>query len=329
MGSWDVLSVKQMSKTVEGKNYYLGVDTSNYRTSICLLDEMGRIVFERRPLLVVPQGKLGLRQQEAVFQHLKTLPELFEELGVLKGEIHFGVTNKPRNLQESYMPCFLVGESFIRALSAGRGYLAISHQENHIWAGLKENEELIGKPFLAVHLSGGTTEFLKVNWSKSGYNLSVDEIGGTSDISAGQFLDRIGVLLGLPFPSGPYLEELAERTDLRIGVQVKGNKISYSGPETKAKQLILEGTEGKHIAYAALLAISKSVSRVIHNIVIETGIEDVLLVGGVMANKLIKERLILDLSKTTNLYFASENASGDSALGVATALLNSSRKGGN
>ncbi len=298
---------------------YLGIDTSNYRTSVCLLNEAGRIEFERRQLLYVPQGKLGLRQQEAVFQHLKTLGAILEEIGPLD-DVRFGVTDRPRPVAGSYMPCFLVGESFTKALSAGQGYLCLSHQENHIWAGLYENNNLINKPFIAVHLSGGTTEFVQIKWDKK--MIRIKELGGTTDISAGQFIDRVGVALGLPFPSGAYLEEMARPTDLRLGVKVLGGNLSYSGPETKAKELIQKGMEGKYIAYAALLAVAKSVSRVIYNLITETKINDVLLVGGVMANSLIKERLIRDLRHPhlAKLYFASPQASGDNALGVATAL---------
>lgn len=313
MESWDELSVKLVSK------YYLGVDTSNYRTSVCLLDADGKIVFQRRPLLSVPQGKLGLRQQEAVFQHLQVLPKLLEELGPLNN-VQFGVTNAPRPLPDSYMPCFLVGQSFVRALAAGRGFLEISHQENHLWAGLHENQELISKPFIAMHLSGGTTEFLEVTWQ--GKCMMIKELGGSSDISAGQFLDRIGVLLGLPFPAGPYLEKLAKPTDLRLGVPVKGFNLSYSGPEAEAKRLILAGVSGEEIAYAAILAVAKSVGRVLRSLREATNIRDFLLVGGVMANNLIKERLLKELHhpQASRVYFASPEASGDNALGVATAL---------
>ncbi len=301
---------------------YLGVDTSNYRTSVCLLDENGSVIFERRPLLSVPQGKLGLRQQEAVFQHLRVLPSIFEELGPLK-DVRFGVTNAPRPVEGSYMPCFIVGHSFVRTLAAAEGlegFLEISHQENHIWAGLSENPNLIGNPFIAVHLSGGTTEFLLVTWENM--KMKVQELGGTSDISAGQFIDRIGVILGLPFPSGPYLEEIALPSELRIGVRVSHFTLSYSGAEAEAKRLIEKGYKGEYLAYAAFLAVAKSVGRVLKNIREETGIQDCLLVGGVMANKIIKERLIKDLNHpySFRLYFASEKASGDNALGVATAL---------
>ena len=298
---------------------YLGIDTSNYRTSVCLLDEAGCIEFERRQLLYVPQGKLGLRQQEAVFQHLKSLGAILEELGPLF-DTRFGVTDKPRPVEGSYMPCFLVGESFTRALAAGQGYLCLSHQENHIWAGLSENPDLIKKPFIAGHISGGTTEFVLVSWENK--MLKIKELGGTTDISAGQFLDRVGVAMGLPFPAGVYLEEMAKPSELRLGVKVIESSLSYSGPETKAKELIQKGIDGRYIAYAAFLAVAKSVGRVLTNLIAATKVTDVLLVGGVMANGIIRERLKQDLhhSSLAKLCFASPKASGDNALGVATAI---------
>ena len=308
--------MRKVNKPASYKKGFLGIDTSNYRTSCCLLDEAGRVVYQRRPLLLVPQGKLGLRQQEAVFQHLKALPRMFEEMGPL-ADVQFGVTTRPRPVEGSYMPCFVVGESFVRALAAGRGYLAISHQENHLWAGLYENRTLIGKPFIAVHLSGGTTEFLHVTWNDQ--NLQIKEVGQTTDISAGQFLDRTGVQLGFPFPAGPYLEKIARQSDLRVGVTVKGTAISYSGPEAQIKELISRGVDPGEIAYAALLAVGKSVGRVLRKLVEEYRVEDILLVGGVMANEIIRDKLKQDLQRIASLHFASVEASGDGALGVAFA----------
>ena len=172
--------MRKVNKPASYKKGFLGIDTSNYRTSCCLLDEAGRVVYQRRPLLLVPQGKLGLRQQEAVFQHLKALPLMFEEMGPL-ADVQFGVTTRPRPVEGSYMPCFVVGESFVRALAAGRVSCHQPPGKPPMGWSLRKRT-LIGKPFIAVHLSGGTTEFLHVTWNDQ--NLQIKEVGQTTDISA-------------------------------------------------------------------------------------------------------------------------------------------------
>ena len=56
----------------------LGIDTSNYRTSVALVNDRGEILYNHRELLEVPEGKKGLRQSEAFFQHVMRLPDALE-----------------------------------------------------------------------------------------------------------------------------------------------------------------------------------------------------------------------------------------------------------
>ncbi len=191
----------------------VGFDTSNYTSSVAAFDgERGE---NASRLLPVRAGELGLRQSEALFSHIKRLPELSDRLfaHIDPAEIRaVGVSTRPRAVEGSYMPCFLAGECQAKVLAAAL-HLPVyefSHQQGHIAAVLWSagRLDLLGSDFLAWHLSGGTTELLYVRSSASG-DLDCTRIGGSTDISAGQLIDRTGQLLGLDFPSGRAIDSLA------------------------------------------------------------------------------------------------------------------------
>ena len=187
----------------------LGLDTSNYTTSAAVFDGgEGRNLAR---LLEIRPGELGLRQSDALFQHVKRLPALLEELGQeggLQGLSAVGASTRPRAVEGSYMPCFLAGEGQGRGIASALGvpFYAHSHQQGHLAAAAWSagRLDLLDRPFLAWHLSGGTTELLLVR--PEGTSVAAEIIGGTSDISAGKLIDRAGVLMGLPFPAGKALD---------------------------------------------------------------------------------------------------------------------------
>ena len=190
----------------------LALDTSNYTTSVAVFD--GQTGCNRSKLLEVRPGELGLRQSDALFQHVRELPGLFEQLerqGLLDGIAAVGASTRPREAEGSYMPCFLAGAAQGQSLAhvLGVPFYAFSHQQGHLAAAAWSagRMDLLDRPFLAWHLSGGTTELLNV--VPDGANVRAEKLGGTSDISAGQLIDRTGVLLGLPFPAGRGLDALA------------------------------------------------------------------------------------------------------------------------
>ena len=185
--------------------YTLGVDTSNYATSLAVFDTAGEVVCAKKRFLPVKAGQLGLRQSDALFHHTAALPEMLQELAQefdLTKIDAVGVSQKPRPVEGSYMPCFLAGESQGRSIAEVLGipFFPVSHQQGHIAAAAWSagRLDLLDAPMLAWHLSGGTTELLLVE--PDGVNIRAEKLGGTSDISAGQLIDRTGVLLGLNFP---------------------------------------------------------------------------------------------------------------------------------
>ncbi len=291
----------------------------------------GKVVASQRELLPVKEGERGIRQSDAVFIHLKKLPQLFHELieQIDRNNVQaVGVSTRPRNVEGSYMPVFVAGDSVSKVLadSFGARRYEFSHQDGHIMAGILSTErgELLKKPFLAVHLSGGTTEILRTEYTGTGFRQDI--IGGTSDLSAGQFIDRVGVSLGLPFPCGKKLEEMAQvaQDTYPFPVSVKGTQISFSGVETKAQRILSE-EKPEAIALGVFMCVAKSLKRALNSAAKGTGCSDILFVGGVASNALIRQYLTKNLSQSCHFAqpeYATDNACGIAALAERTFIWN-------
>jgi len=304
----------------------LGLDTSCYTTSVALMRQDGTLAADaRRPLVVKPGGR-GLSQSEMVYQHTRNLPMVFADAMATVGEgielLAVGASVKPRPVEDSYMPAFLVGGGYgkVLALSHGVACHGISHQENHILAGIWSAGGPCADRFLAVHVSGGTTEVTAVDSSADG--LTVTLLGGSLDIAAGQFIDRIGVTLGLPFPAGPEIERLARHgqdNPAAIPVTVEKCSVSFSGPETHARRLLDQGFAPAFVAAGLQRCIAEALTKMIRAAITATKRNDVLLVGGVGSNSYIRGHIAEGLAgdRAVSLYYPRIEYSGDNAVGAA------------
>ena len=298
----------------------LGLDTSNYTTSAAVYDgEEGR---NQGRLLEVRPGELGLRQSDALFQHVKHLPEVVEALlgeeglGTVQA---VGASTRPRAVEGSYMPCFLAGASQGQVLSQVLGvpFYAFSHQQGHLAAAAWSagRLDLLDRPFLAWHLSGGTTELLRVEPEEDGVAVRAEILGGTSDISAGQLIDRTGVLLGLPFPAGKGVEKLSRQAQKReyYKVKVNGLTFSLSGMENKVRQMVQRGEEPAEIAWFAQETVCRVVQACTKAAMEQYPGLPVLCSGGVASNGRLKELL----RQNCGALFAQPQFSTDNAMGTA------------
>ena len=365
---------------------YLGIDTSCYTTSVAIIDEAGALLGEARQILSVRPGRCGLQQSEMVFQHTRNLPRLMEEAvgqvigcvktgagsaanGVTVAEeastagpsglaglvavgyelAAIGVSGYPRPLEGSYMPAFLAGLSVARSVAAvtGAQLEVISHQENHLEAGLWSAGGPDVDRFLLLHASGGTTDVLLAERQQNG-RYRITEVGGSMDLPAGQFVDRIGVALGLQFPTGPALEALAEKALARtaevsasvseqsvasvseagagaapmveLPVSVRKLQVSLSGPCTAALRKLEAGAEPAALALGVEHALAETFARVLRNGAQEYRVRDVLLVGGVGSNNYIRqhvERKLAKLRYPVRLWVPEGRFSCDNATGCA------------
>ena len=295
----------------------IGIDTSNYTTSIACFDGVGGVNCSK--LLPVKQGELGLRQSDAVFAHIKSLPELsgrlFSDTEVPKITA-VGVSTRPRAVEGSYMPCFMVGYSHAKLLSDTLGVplVEVSHQQGHVAASLWSagHLELMQEPHLAWHLSGGTTELLLVE--PDGRNVKCTKIGGTTDISAGQLIDRTGQLLQLPFPSGKHIDALSKEASMKETFQVKcpGMEFSLSGVQNKVQQFHEKNGIPAETAAYALRCVAGAVFRATQNALKAYPGMRVVFSGGVASNSMLREVI-----SPLDPIFSQPQYSTDNAMGVA------------
>lgn len=294
----------------------IGIDTSNYTTSVAFFDGTGGENCSK--LLPVKPGELGLRQSDAVFAHIKSLPELSGRLfSHVREEIRaVGVSTRPRAVEGSYMPCFLVGLSHATLLSNALHVplVEVSHQQGHVAASLWSagHLELMDEPHLAWHLSGGTTELLLVE--PEGKLVKCTKIGGTTDISAGQLIDRTGQLLGLPFPSGKHLDALSREAAGKDFFRVKCTDMtfSFSGMQNKVQQYYEAGKNPAETAAYALRCVAYGVFHATEQALKAYPGLPVVFSGGVASNTLLRQVL-----EPLNPIFAQPQYSTDNAMGVA------------
>ena len=295
-------------------SYYLGIDTSNYTTSVAVCNDIAVAENIRIPLQV-KDGEKGLRQSDAVFSHVINLPAAFETLK--KYDITaVGYSAYPRDADGSYMPCFLAGECAARSIASLNGLpiYKFSHQAGHIAAAIyssgADEDQLYSGGFIAFHVSGGTTEVLLAESGRT-----IIKLGGTLDLNAGQAIDRIGVKLGMKFPCGAELEKEALKCGepIKVNVCVNGLTCNLSGLENKADELIKSGRDSSYIAMYTLEFIKTTLDKLTANAIIQCGNLPILYAGGVMSNTIIKKHLRVKY----NSYFAEPSFSTDNAAGTA------------
>ena len=310
----------------------IAFDTSCYTTSVALVDDEGTVLLSLRKLLPVEQGKRGLRQSEGVFAHVKQIAPLLEEAFSTFSNVEIiavGMTAKPRDEENSYMPVFMVGDAHGRALASALGVPAFSfsHQRGHIRAALIDSGLNEGD-FLALHLSGGTTEMLKVG------SREIALLGGTRDLHAGQLIDRIGVAMGVPFPAGPYMEKLAQngasKAYLPTAMADKGLACHLSGAETQLMAWVAAGKKQEDIARECFDFLARTTAKMILAGKKKTGLNHALIAGGVASSSLFAQLLrdrIQKVDKHIKCYFGRPEYSGDNAVGIASLTLDEIRKG--
>ena len=295
----------------------IGIDTSNYTTSIAYFDGVSGVNCSK--LLPVKQGELGLRQSDAVFAHIKSLPELSGRLfsdSSMDSVTAVGVSTRPRAVEGSYMPCFMVGYSHAKLISdlLSVPLIEVSHQQGHVAASLWSagHLELMEEPHLAWHLSGGTTELLLVE--PEGKNVKCTKIGGTTDISAGQLIDRTGQLLQLPFPSGKHIDVLSKDAQMKETFKVKcpGLEFSLSGVQNKVQQFHEKHGNAAETSAFALRCVTGAVCKATENALKEYPGLRVVFSGGVASNSMLRR-----LTAQFDPIFSQPQFSTDNAMGVA------------
>lgn len=311
------------------RSLFIGIDTSCYTTSAACVDQEG-IVLDRRTVLLVEHGERGLRQSDGVFQHVRNLGSLLPDFleALPEGKIAaVGVSARPRPDRDSYMPVFLAGRTCAATLASALGVplYEFSHQEGHIRAALVGNERLFGKRFLSMHLSGGTTEVLGVDEA-----MNIALFGGTTDLHAGQFVDRVGVSMGLAFPCGKELEKLAAAFEgvpsYRLPSSVRGCACSFSGVESEAQRKLAGGADHNELAFALYDCLARTFCSMLECAARNTGYSTALIAGGVASSPLLRRLMHERMEKrgSVGLVFGDSALSSDNAVGVAYLAMDAS-----
>ncbi|MEW9080384.1 Kae1-like domain-containing protein [Terrisporobacter glycolicus] len=315
--------------THKNNNIILGLDTSCYTTSIAAITFNKEIVLNEKIILKVKKDNKGLRQSEAVFQHVNNMGELSQIINnKLKNYNIVGVcaSTKPRPVDSSYMPVFSVGYNFAKLLSSINNcpFYETTHQENHIEASLFSNNLESEDKFLAVHMSGGTTEILLVERKDNNYKIEI--VGGSLDVSFGQLVDRLGVRLNYNFPCGKYIDENALKCNEKIKnglkTSVREGYMNLSGIENQINKIIHDYNE-EYISKIFLDTLVRSMYKSLTHICEKYELKEVLFGGGVSASEYIKKELSEKLKRENiKAYFTDKEYATDNGVGCAIIGLN-------
>lgn len=304
---------------------FLGIDTSCYTTSVAAVDENGQLICSARKLLSVAEGERGLRQSEAFFKHVNNFPEIYKQLTEkidTKEIAAVCVSTQPRGMTSSYMPVFYAGRRMAEtiAMTLNVPLYATDHQQGHIQAALYNNK-MPQKQFCAVHLSGGTSEVLLVEEKETEFKIRI--LAQSTDINAGQFIDRLGVLMGCPFPAGKYIDKKAieyKGDRLTLPISALMDQCSFSGCEAAATREYQNSTNVDKLSEAIMSAVARTVAKMAGGAAHYAGINDILMAGGVSSSEYLRKNLPVLFEKrggSFNLYFTAPELSADNAVGVA------------
>lgn len=298
----------------------LGLDTSNYTTSAALYLPAEHCVVQHKKLLPVAPGQMGLRQSDALFHHVRQLPDIVEALRREAGDavVCVGASDRPQQVDGSYMPCFLAGAGAAREIAACLKVPVyfFTHQQGHVAAALYSADKLVWmhERFLAFHVSGGTTDALLVEPDEQEV-IRCRVVARSLDLKAGQLVDRVGGMLGLSFPAGPALERLAlEAEEMpRVRASMEGANCHLSGVQNQCDRLLAAGASHAHVARFCLASIEAALIAMTEALFAEYGTLPLLYAGGVMSNSILRAHL----SARFGGAFAEPVFSADNAAGIA------------
>lgn len=309
---------------------FLGIDTSNYTTSIALVDQQGQVLFDKRIVLTVKPGEIGLRQSDAFYQHVMNLPGIFFELpqAYLETIAAIGVSTRPRNVTGSYMPVFNAGVQFAKVIAKSLNcpLYNYAHQDGHVMAALDSSVEVRQLKLLNLHVSGGTTELFMSQWSEQAHYFETAIIGGSKDLSIGQLIDRIGVYFNFPFPCGAAMEQhlLSEAEPLLLErkylpLKIEDGYFNLSGIENKIKQLHQKGMCPNVLMLALFTELGQMLFKLIDQAIQREKPDALILAGGVMSNTWIRASLTMLQTKYPELsiIMTPPHLCTDNAVGIA------------
>lgn len=261
------------------KQYLVGVESTAHTFSVSVVSSSGEILSNTKSVFR-PQKGMGIHPFEASLSHLKAASE------VTRGALESSRVDKRRLSAVAYSmgpglgPCLRVGAVVARTLASSLGVplVPVNHAVGHIELGCLLSK---ARDPVVLLVSGGHTMII----SFSGGRWRV--LGETLDLTLGQLLDQFGRHAGFSSPCGVAIEEAASKSAryLRLPYSVKGNDVSLSGLLTAAKTMLDGGTPFADVCYSIQETAFAMVTEVTERALAFTGKKEVMVVGGVAANR--------------------------------------------
>ncbi|MDR9418726.1 tRNA (adenosine(37)-N6)-threonylcarbamoyltransferase complex transferase subunit TsaD [Gracilimonas sp.] len=250
----------------------------------------------------------------------QTVEQALEEADVSIEDIEaIAVTQGP-----GLLGSLLVGICFAKGLALSRNIplIGVNHMAAHIYANFIDHEPDF--PLISLTVSGGHTQLVHV---KSAFKHEI--IGETRDDAAGEAFDKIGKLLGLPYPAGPHMDKLAKEGDPNFhkfpqALLHKGLDFSFSGLKTSVLYYLQEKEDEwiqdhlNDICASVSFAIAEVLVKKLKKAIQKTGVKTVLLAGGVSANSMLREKAQQMANEMdVQLYYAKISYCTDNAAMIA------------
>jgi N6-L-threonylcarbamoyladenine synthase len=306
----------------------LGIETSCDETAAAVLQDdkvLSNIVASQVP---IHQKYGGVVPELASREHIKNLMPIIREALTaasisLKDIGLIAVTYTP-----GLIGALLVGVSAAKAIAYAQGipFIGVHHGEGHILAAHIEYPG-IGYPYIALLVSGGHTALNHVN-GLGDYKM----LGQTRDDAAGEAYDKVAKLLGLEYPGGPVIDRLAQEGNPGAVKfprgHLEGHDFSFSGLKTAVRNhiaLFMSKDQGidprlniKDVAASFQAAVVDTLVEKTMQAALETGVDRIVVAGGVAANSLLRHKMNEESQKRDiTLYLPSMSLCIDNAAMIA------------
>ncbi len=268
----------------------LGIESTAHTFSASVVGEKEGVLTNAKGVYMPPEGS-GIHPAEAAEHHLAVAVRVVREALERKNERGSCIEDIDAfayAMGPGLGPCLRVGAVTARtlSLSTGKPLVAVNHAVGHIELGCL----LTGaKTPLVLLISGGHT--MVVAHSEGVWRV----LGETLDLTLGQLLDQLGRYVGFSSPCGRKVEEAASKSRryLKLPYTVKGNDVSFSGVLTAAKKLLEGGASFEDVCFSVQETAFAITTEVTDRALAFSGSRELLVVGGVAANRRLAEMLEL------------------------------------
>jgi len=261
------------------RRYILGIESTAHTFSVSVMSSDGSILSNTKSVYKPPEGS-GIHPFEASQNHLAAAPKVVADALDVSGVPMGGLCAVAYAMGPGLGPCLRVGAVVARTLASSLGVplVPVNHAVGHIELGCLLTDS---KDPVVLLVSGGHTMILA--YSSKRWRV----LGESLDLTLGQLLDQFGRHHGLASPCGRAIEEAASGSSeyLRLPYSVKGNDVSYSGLLTASKLLTDGGRSFSDVSYSIQETAFAMVTEVTERALAFTGKKEVMIVGGVAANR--------------------------------------------